>query len=39
MAHHLLQERAANIEDGRLRDSYLENIPAHHKIVSEIRQN
>lgn len=37
-AHHLLQERAANIEDARLRDSYLENIPAHRQIVREFLQ-
>lgn len=37
-AHHLLQERAANIEDSRLRRSYLENIPTHREIVREFLQ-
>jgi DNA-binding SARP family transcriptional activator/predicted ATPase/Tfp pilus assembly protein PilF len=37
-AHHLLQERAANIEDARLRDSYLKNILAHREIVREFLQ-
>jgi tetratricopeptide (TPR) repeat protein len=34
-AHHLLQERAANIEDERLRRSFLENMAAHREIVAE----
>jgi hypothetical protein len=32
-AHRLLQERAARIEDERLRRSYLEIIPAHRAII------
>lgn len=34
-AYRLLQERAAEIEDERLRRFYLENIPAHQEIVRE----
>ena len=33
-AYHLLQERAATIEDADLRCSYLENVAAHREIVS-----
>jgi class 3 adenylate cyclase/tetratricopeptide (TPR) repeat protein len=33
-AHHLLQERAATIEDEDLWRSYLENVPAHREIVA-----
>jgi len=33
-AYHLLQERAAAIEDQSLRRSYLENVPAHREIVA-----
>jgi predicted ATPase len=34
-AYQLLQEQAAEIGDGELRDSFLENVPAHREIVSE----
>jgi tetratricopeptide (TPR) repeat protein len=33
-AYHLLQERAARIDDPDLRRSYLENVPAHREIVA-----
>jgi adenylate cyclase len=32
-AHSLLQERAARIDDGDLRRSFLENVPAHQEIM------
>lgn len=32
-AHHLLQQRAAAIEDERLRRCFFENIPAHRELV------
>ena len=35
-AHHLLQEQAAKISDEELRRSFLENVPAHREIVSEV---
>jgi predicted ATPase len=38
-AHHLLCERAAQIEDEELRRSFLENVPAHREIVAEYRQH
>jgi hypothetical protein len=34
-AYRLLQERAAEIVDERLRRFYLENVPAHREIVRE----
>jgi adenylate cyclase len=34
-AHRLLQERAAKIDNEEVRQSYLENVPAHHEIVQE----
>jgi hypothetical protein len=33
-AYHLLQERAATIEDEDLRRSYLENVPHHREIIA-----
>jgi DNA-binding SARP family transcriptional activator len=33
-AHKLLQERATKISDERLRQTYLENVPAHREIVA-----
>ncbi len=37
-AYNLLQEYAAKIDSQDLRKSYLENIPAHRKIVSEYKK-
>ncbi len=37
-AYRLLQKRAAAIEDERLRRSFLEKVPAHREIVSEVEQ-
>jgi tetratricopeptide (TPR) repeat protein len=37
-AHRLLQERAATIEDDRLRRSFLENVAVHREIVDEYQQ-
>jgi tetratricopeptide (TPR) repeat protein len=37
-AHTLLQERAAGIEDERLRRSFLENVPAHQELIREYEQ-
>jgi DNA-binding SARP family transcriptional activator/predicted ATPase/Tfp pilus assembly protein PilF len=37
-AYHLLQERAAQIEDDRLRRSFLKNVAAHREIVEEFQQ-
>jgi hypothetical protein len=37
-AYRLLRERAAEIEDERLRRFYLENVPAHQEIVREFTQ-
>jgi hypothetical protein len=34
----MLQERAANIEDERLRRSFLENVPAHRNLIQEAAQ-
>jgi hypothetical protein len=34
-AHQLLQERAARIEDERLRRSFLEKVPWHRELVKE----
>lgn len=34
-ARRLLQEQAAGIEDGRLRRSFLENVPAHRRLADE----
>jgi DNA-binding SARP family transcriptional activator len=36
-AHHLLQQRASKIADRDLRQSFLENIPAHRAIASAVR--
>jgi hypothetical protein len=37
-AHSLLQERAAGIEDERLRRSFLENVPAHRDLIAEFER-
>jgi predicted ATPase/DNA-binding SARP family transcriptional activator/class 3 adenylate cyclase len=37
-AYHLLQERAAKIDDENLRRSYLENVAAHREIAAEYAQ-
>jgi DNA-binding SARP family transcriptional activator/predicted ATPase len=37
-AHRRLQERAAKIEDDRLRHSFLENVPAHRELVREFQK-
>jgi tetratricopeptide (TPR) repeat protein len=37
-AYTLLQERAAGIEDERLRRSFLENVPAHRELLTEYEQ-
>ena len=37
-AHSVLQEQASKIDDGRLRRSFLENVPAHREIVAEVRR-
>ena len=34
-AYHILQERAARIEDEHLRHCYLENVPYHRGLVQE----
>ncbi|MBE7556136.1 MAG: tetratricopeptide repeat protein [Anaerolineales bacterium] len=38
-ANHLLRERAANIQDERLRHSFLENITAHRELLKEYEQS
>jgi tetratricopeptide (TPR) repeat protein len=37
-AYTLLQERAAGIEDERLRRSFLENVPAHRDLIAEFER-
>ncbi|HUM68066.1 MAG TPA: hypothetical protein PLK31_04380, partial [Chloroflexota bacterium] len=37
-AYHLLQERAAGIEDAAMRERYVTAVPFHHEIVQLWRQ-